>query len=606
MLKPIVFFSLVTTLFTNAAAASSAVEKALTATTAYTIAGTFGTHDFADAEEAFDWAFTTPDGISYQLQGSAPTENDPFGWKRVGITAPAPKWYMFKLGADIDTDGSERFDWVLAYADSDNPALYKLEGVSPSGNFSYSQPLNITYTVDAPLLYPHAPASGAAVLPGAALFSTHCARCHKEDATGAAGPNIVGLGQKDIVWALENEAAMRPLQGIIDEEKQLLIADFLQALKTDQSATDTESMKIDLGRALFFDPNLSMRRSMACATCHDPNRAFTDARHLDANSTNTVHGALSVGDDGITLGGRNAPTITYARFAPAFSPLPDGTYQGGMFHDGRAKDLKAQAKGPLLDQAEMMMPDNKSVIARILENPDHTQAMKTLFGKTVFNDDNAAFDAVAEVIAAFEKSDAFATFDSKYDRSKLPLTDPDHYVMSALESEGYALFFDASRTNCAACHATTPNRQSSRELFTNYGYENTGTPKNLEALSVRDGDTDHVDYGLGGRTDINDSAQYGKVKIPTLRNVAVTAPYMHNGVFQTLQTVLRFYAHMADETAEPLNPERAQPWSEPDVNGTIDHALLSQPQPFDAETFDALEAFLKLLTDKRYEPLLEE
>jgi cytochrome c peroxidase len=442
---------------------------------------------------------------------------------------------------------------------------------------------------------------------GEELFLAHCAECHNEDATGGAGPNIVGSRAQDIEWAVENEAAMRHLQGIIGEVEQTLIAEFLQALKEEQQNGPTsEEQKINLGRALFFDANLSLRRTMSCSTCHDVNRAFIDARYLEPDTSNPVQGALSVGDDGVTLGGRNAPTASYAQFAPDFASLPSGSYIGGLFHDGRALDLKAQAKGPLLDPAEMMMPDAAAVVDRVLENSEYVTQFKALYGETVFDETVNAYDAIAKSIAAFEKTETFAPFDSKYDRSKLDPADPDHYEMSLLEQQGYALFFDLNRTGCALCHTLNSESEAPRELFTNYGFRNIGTPKNIEALLARDGHTDTVDYGLGGRPDISDSAHFGKFKVPTLRNIAVTGPYMHNGVYKELHTVINFYEHMSGNGGDPINPESGEAWADPEINATISRGALQQLQPLEEGDVEALVAFLKLLTDRRFELLLEE
>ncbi|MCK5747588.1 MAG: cytochrome-c peroxidase, partial [Oricola sp.] len=107
----------------------------------------------------------------------------------------------------------------------------------------------------------------------------------------------------------------------------------------------------ELGRSLFFDTNLSKNRTEACASCHDPEFAFTDPR-----------GMASPGDDGVSLGDRNAPTAAYASFSPAFHRDKDGEWVGGQFLDGRAASLEEQAGGPPLNPAEMGMPDKAAVV----------------------------------------------------------------------------------------------------------------------------------------------------------------------------------------------------------------------------------------------------
>lgn len=360
--------------------------------------------------------------------------------------------------------------------------------------------------------------------------------------------------------------------------------------------SDAPVTKTALGERLFFDTNLSRNRTMACATCHDAQHAFIDARF----DTNPVGGALSVGDDGMTLGGRNTPTAAYALFAPAFGMNAEGDFVGGQFHDGRSADLKAQAKGPFLDPAEMMMPDETAVIARVLENPDYVADFKALYGDNIFDNVNASYDALADSIAVFENTEAFAPFDSKYDRFLRGA-----YVMTDKEELGYSLFFSNNNTNCATCHSLNSETESTGEIFTNFEYENIGTPPNL-ANFVAKGIAYAPDLGLGGRPDINDRAHYGKIKVPTLRNVAVTGPYMRNGVFKELRTVLEFYDHMAAQGNHPTNPETGEPWAAPDVNATVNREVLQATKELTDAKIDALIAFLKTLTDAQYEHLVEE
>jgi fibronectin type 3 domain-containing protein len=123
------------------------VASALVAGGSYTSNGTFGQHDFANAVGAFDWAFTTSSGTSYQLQGNPPTPTDVFGWKRADIPTPTPIWYMFPMGSDVDGDGTQKFDWILVYTDTNDKQVYKLNGVSGTGNFLYSNKIDVDYTI---------------------------------------------------------------------------------------------------------------------------------------------------------------------------------------------------------------------------------------------------------------------------------------------------------------------------------------------------------------------------------------------------------------------------------------------------------------------------
>lgn len=351
--------------------------------------------------------------------------------------------------------------------------------------------------------------------------------------------------------------------------------------------------RVTLGRALFFDPNLSAARTQACAGCHDPARAFSDARD------NGVGGAVSRGDDGHSLGDRNAPATTYAFMAPAFGRDASGAWAGGFFHDGRAATLEAQAAEPFTNPLEMALPDAAAVLARVRENPFYVREIDRAFGPGTAADDEAAFEAVTRALAAFERSGEFATFDSRYDRylaGELELT--------ALEEMGRSVFF-SPMTNCASCHVLQRAGVSRHEPFTNYRYHNIGIPVNDRVRAANGLGAAHRDEGLAANPAVDDPALAGKFKVPSLRNVAVTGPYMHNGVFRELRTALAFYNRYVVRSVESdTNPETGAPWGEAEHPDTIDLALLSEGQPLDALRLDALVAFLEALTDRRYEPLL--
>lgn len=345
---------------------------------------------------------------------------------------------------------------------------------------------------------------------------------------------------------------------------------------TDDNITTKEA----LGEALFLDTSLSFTRAQSCSSCHNPSQAFVDIRN------NTVNGAVSIGDDGTSLGKRNAPMVTYASFSPEFSQDANG-FVGGQFLDGRASNLTEQAKGPFLNPVEMQMPDAAAVVARISENSNYISAFESLYGNDIFSDINETFEALADAIASFESSASFATFDSKLD--KVQGGDESFTVQ---EAQGQQLF---RTSRCITCHED----RGRNALFTDFRYENIGTPKNAELLA-RIGD--QVDHGLLENPAVNDNRQDGRFKTPSLRNVAVTAPYMHNGKFQNLKTVVHFYN--TRDVAGALNPETGQEWeaSEVDANrvggNRVGNLGLSDTQE------DAMVAFLKTLTDERYESLI--
>ncbi|RUM76274.1 MAG: methylamine utilization protein MauG, partial [Sulfurovum sp.] len=179
------------------------------------------------------------------------------------------------------------------------------------------------------------------------------------------------------------------------------------------------------------------------------------------------------------------------------------------------------------------------------------------------------------------------------------------------EKLGMELFFDKSQTTCTNCHQLKDGAGVAGETFTTYEYDNIGAPKNLVALQARAdlglAEANATDHGVFKLDTVTDTSKDGAMKIPTLRNVAITAPYMSNGVFQKLSTVLKFYNHMGDGgtgTREPNNPETNKPWGEPDVKASVNTEELAMPE-LDETKLKALEAFLETLTDKRYEHLLK-
>ncbi|MBO0132744.1 cytochrome-c peroxidase [Agrobacterium burrii] len=351
-----------------------------------------------------------------------------------------------------------------------------------------------------------------------------------------------------------------------------------------------------LGAALFDDPNLSMNRTMACSTCHMQASGFSDARESEK-----VGRDVSLGDDGISLGDRNAPTAAYARFTPPFGKNAAGEYVGGQFWDGRASLLEDQAGGPPLNPLEMGMPDKASVVKRLRENPDYVAAFGTQFGNDVFQSDETAYAAMTKALASFERSDEFSTFDSKYDRflrGKEKLTDQ--------EELGRVLISSTQFTNCNTCHEIRGAKGLEDGLFTNHKYFNIGVPANMAVRAVNGSRPDAVDLGLAQNPEVaGDPAQRGKFKVPTLRNVAVTGPYMHNGVFRDLRTVVLFYVkYKSKKPSRQINPETGKTWDAPEVPENIAMTELTSAPALDDKRVDAIVAFLKTLTDRRYEHLL--
>jgi cytochrome c peroxidase len=350
----------------------------------------------------------------------------------------------------------------------------------------------------------------------------------------------------------------------------------------------------NLGRALFFDVNFSADRNQSCASCHDPARAFSDGRNND------VSGAVSLGGDGFSLGDRNAPSTTYAFLIPDFHKDDKNQYVGGYFLDGRATTMLEQAGQPFVNPIEMAMADNAAVINRVRENPAYVESFEKLYGESIFSQPERAFRAITESIVAFERTDQFAPFDSRYDRFLRG-----EYELTEEEELGRLLFF-SSLTNCVTCHTLNTRESSARETFTDHHYYNIGVPTNTKVRQMNALEESHRDLGLLENPLVDDPAQAGKFRVPSLRNVAVTGPYMHNGVFQELSTAIFFYGKFTlSNQQSQINPETGEPWGQTEVAETVEKELLSQGQPIIMDRAELIATFLLTLTDQRYESLLQ-
>ena len=351
----------------------------------------------------------------------------------------------------------------------------------------------------------------------------------------------------------------------------------------------------ELGEALFFDNNLSKNRTQSCATCHSPDAGFVDPRESEAGR------AVSLGDDGTSLGDRNTPTASYARFSPLFHRNKAGIFLGGQFLDGREIDLQGQAGGPPLNPIEMGMPDKASVVKRLQENPLYVTAFAQLFDRGILDEAQTGYAAMAGAIAAFEKTDFFSPFTSKYDRSLRG-----EYTLNNREELGRVLFFSQQFTNCNICHQLKKLPGQKEETFSNYEFHNIGVPANHEARKHNGVAINHIDHGLLDNPAVSDESQDGKFKTSTLRNIAVTGPYMHNGVFKDLRTVILFYnKYNSISKKRQINPETGRVWRTPEVPENLSRKELETGPALDDKRIDALVAFLETLTDKRYEHLLE-
>ena len=202
---------------------------------------------------------------------------------------------------------------------------------------------------------------------------------------------------------------------------------------------------------------------------------------------------------------------------------------------------------------------------------------------------------------AFERTALFTPFDSKYDRYL-----QGEYELTADEEIGRVLFF-SQIINCSSCHLLDMREFFPREVFSNHRYHNIGVPTNKQVREKNGIDVSHRDLGLLQNAAVDDPAMAGKFRVPSLRNVAVTGPYMHNGVFQDLRTAVLFYNRFTlSNPKSQTNPETGARWRAPEVAATVDLELLREGQPLAENHVVALVAFLRALTDQRYESLLDQ
>jgi cytochrome c peroxidase len=283
---------------------------------------------------------------------------------------------------------------------------------------------------------------------------------------------------------------------------------------------------IALGRRLFHDPRLSDDQTLSCASCHIQQHAFSDPRQF------------SVGTDG-SLGKRNAMAIVNLAWDEHF------------FWDGRRHSLEDQAIDPVIDPAEMRNTW-PTVIERLQADPDYVGMFRRAFGDAPIDQ-----TLVVKAIAQFERT--LVSFGSPFDRYRF---EGDTLALTPAAERGMRLFFRDA--HCVDCHRDG--------TFSDHGLRNNG----LQLVAIDSG----AFLATGNPSDI------GRFKVPTLRNIAHTGPYMHDGRFQTLEEVVAFYANDVQLDAPNLD-QHMFPW----VVGAVDLDA--------AEQADLVE-FLHALTDAEF------
>src|SRR5450830_1182418 len=234
----------------------------------------------------------------------------------------------------------------------------------------------------------------------------------------------------------------------------------LAAASTSQALTDNQKV----GRSLFFDANLSEPAGQACAACHAGNVGWTGP-DASVNLTGAVYpGALAP-----RFGNRKPPAAAYAGRSPRLHyDVAAASWVGGMFWDGRktgyvlGDPLTEQAQGPFLNPLEQNNASAQVVVDKVAAS-SYAPRFKAVWGAYIFSDTNAAYYAIAQSIATFERSPRVSSFSSKYDARRAG-----HATFTAKEKQGMKLF--NGKANCSTCHAS--------RLFTDYSYDNLGIPKN--------------------------------------------------------------------------------------------------------------------------------
>ena len=324
-----------------------------------------------------------------------------------------------------------------------------------------------------------------------------------------------------------------------------------------------EVSPVVIGRKIFMDTSLSQPVGQGCVSCHDPKAAFADARRVSPGAVNERKGR------------RNAPTLMYAALIPPIAAEDfydeEGeliyVLEGGLFLDGRAHDQFEQVQMPFFNKDEMNLSGPADLADRIRKS-EYASDFKKLVGGKVWGNDGKLVDQVYHSLVAFLREPMFRPFNARID----DFWKGDVKALNDSELRGLALF--QSKAGCAQCHplgvGTWPE-----PLLSDFGYDNLGAPS-----------IGGKDPGLGGVSGRKN--EMGQFRSPTLRNIALTAPYLHNGSIKTLKEVMEFY------NKRDVEPER---WGKTDFPETVNHDDMGDLKLTDQEV-DDLVALMHTFTDK--------
>ena len=327
--------------------------------------------------------------------------------------------------------------------------------------------------------------------------------------------------------------------------------------------------KIALGARLFNDVRFSSTGEVSCASCHVAASAFTDSPLQ-----------VSEGIEKLT-GTRNAPTVVNAAFNKT------------QFWDGRSPSLEDQALHPFLNPVEMGLPSHDPILGIVRDDESYARAFKSVFGVKA---EAISMDEVTKAIAAFERTEIAGN--SPFDRWYFG---GEKDAISEQAVRGFAVFLGNGR--CVSCHTI----EQDFALFTDHQFHNVGIGINdiqekvpelartfqiaknqgmdVDVAVLSDADTSHL-----GRFAVDDQlSSMGAFKTSTLRNIAVTAPYMHDGSLMTLREVVDHYNNGGvSKEGDPINPF---------LGGGI------RPLDLTEQEIDDLVTFMETLTSPRFEPL---
>jgi cytochrome c peroxidase len=325
--------------------------------------------------------------------------------------------------------------------------------------------------------------------------------------------------------------------------------------------------KIALGSRLFNDLRFSATGDVSCATCHAAEKVFTDSPLSVSEGINKLTGT------------RNAPTVVNA------------AYNRTQFWDGRSPDLEDQALHPFVNPVEMALPDHDALLKIIRDDDAYVKAFREVFGASK---GDISMNEVTMAIAAFERTQVAGN--SPFDRWYFG---GEEDAISAAAVRGFATFLGNGR--CVSCHVI----EQDQALFTDHLFHNIGigindiqdkVPQLARAFQVAKNAGADVDVAVLSDPDTSDLGRFavddqlssiGGFKTPTLRNIAMTAPYMHNGSLGTLREVVEHYNNGGVTNAgDPVNPF---------LSGGI------RPLNLTEQEIDDLVAFMEALTSQQYE-----